>query len=96
MRVVYHPDAETEVIQAAQYYESKLTGLGGDFLTETDSAVETILSDPSRFPVIEDDIRRYLVKRFPYGIYYRIAGDTVRVLVVKHHKRHPDYGKHRR
>jgi hypothetical protein len=34
--------------------------------------------------------------KFPYGLYYRIAGDEVRLLVVRHHSQHPDYGMGRR
>lgn len=35
------------------------------------------------------------MRRFPYGIYYRREGDDLRILVVKHHSRHPDYWKYR-
>jgi len=36
-----------------------------------------------------------LIRRFPYGIYYRIEGNSIRILVVKHHRRHPDYWRRR-
>ena len=42
--------------------------------------------------IIHGDKRRYLMPRFPYGIYYRIAGTEVRLLVVKPHSQHPEYG----
>lgn len=96
MRVTYHPGAEAEVIDAALYYSAKAWGLGADFLDQIDQAVSKILRDPTRFEVIEDDIRRCPVQRFPYSMYYRIHGDTLRILVVKHHARHPDYWKPRK
>lgn len=95
MRVSYHPDAEAEVIEAALFYSRKAADLGADFLDQIDQAVEDVLRDPTRFEVIEDDIRRCPVKRFPYSLYFRVRDKTVRILVVKHHSRHPDYWKPR-
>lgn len=51
-----------------------------------------IVAAPERWRVIRDDKRRFLMPRFPYGLYYRVAGDEVRLLVIKHHSQHPDYG----
>jgi toxin ParE1/3/4 len=91
----YHPDAEQELIEAARFYEERLPGLGADFLDEIDDAIATILEAPDRWREVEPEIRRYTVSRFPYAVYYRVRGDVVRVLVVKHHSRHPDYWKYR-
>jgi hypothetical protein len=46
-------------------------------------------------PIGIREIRRFVMRKFPYGIYYRVQGDALRVLVIKHHKRHPDYGMDR-
>jgi plasmid stabilization system protein ParE len=96
MRITHHPEAQAEMIDAANFYESKLAGLGGDFLDAVDAAVAAIVADPGRYPVVEDDIRRCRVKRFPYCVYYRHGADWVRILVVMHHSRHPDYWKGRK
>jgi hypothetical protein len=45
--------------------------------------------------MIEDDVRRYLIKRFPYGIYYTLENDAVIIWAVKHLHRNPDYWQHR-
>lgn len=95
MRVSYHPEAEAELIEAARYYESKISGLGLRFLAEFDMAISAIEEAPTRWPIIESDLRRYLMRRFPYGIYYRAEGEEWRILAVKHHSRHPDYWRHR-
>lgn len=95
MRVNYHPDAEAELIEAARFYESKLPGLGAQFLNGVDHAISVISAAPDRWAVIEKDIRRYLIPRFPYAIYYRVLGDEIRVLTFKHHRRHPDYWRYR-
>ena len=96
MKVFYHPDAEREVIEAAQYYSSKVFALGAEFLDEINRAVQSICSDPTRLPVVEDDIRLISVSRFPFGIYYRVESDGIRILIVRHHSRQPDYGKDRK
>jgi plasmid stabilization system protein ParE len=95
MRLIYHPDAEAELIEAAQFYQRKSPGLGDRFLREFDAAIAAIQVAPQRWGIVEGDIRRYLMDRFPYGIYYRAEGEVLRILVVKHHKRHPDYWRYR-
>jgi len=95
MRLTYHPDAQAELIAAAQFYEQRVAGLGARFLDEFDAAIVRINEAPERWRKVEGELRRYLMPRFPYGIYYRVRADEIRVLVVKHHSRHPDYWKYR-
>ena len=95
MRLIDHPAAEAEVVAAARFYEERVAGLGPQFLDEFDRGIEEVLAAPERWRIVKDDKRRYLMPRFPYGLYYRIAGDEVRILVVKHHSQHPDYGLER-
>jgi plasmid stabilization system protein ParE len=95
MRLSYHPDAEAELVEAARFYERKVPGLGTRFRAEFDSAAARILEAPDRWRILEKDIRRFVMRRFPYSILYRVEGEVVRILVVKHHSRHPDYWKGR-
>ena len=95
MRLIYHPDAETELIKAARYYESRVATLGAQFLDEADRAIAKILEAPERWRIIEENVRSYLMTRFPYSIYYRAFPDRVHILAFKHHSRHPDYRRYR-
>ena len=95
MKLTYHPAAEAEVVAAAKFYEQTVIGLGSQFLDEFDRSVAVILEAPERWRIIRGGKRRYLMRRFPFGLYYRIVGDEVRILVVKHHSQHPDYGMER-
>jgi plasmid stabilization system protein ParE len=95
MQVTYHPDAEAELREAATYYESQNPGTADRLLREFDALVVQIAAAPERWPIVEGDLRRRVMKRFPYGVYYRVSGDGIRILVVKHHKRHPDYWRYR-
>src|SRR5439155_26615387 len=80
MRLIYHPDAETELIKAARYYESRVATLGAQFLDEADGAVAKILEAPERWRIIEENVRSYPMPRFPYSIYYRAFPDRVHIL----------------
>jgi toxin ParE1/3/4 len=84
------------LIAAARFYNQRVPGLGADFLGEVNQGVMIILEKPNRWRQIEAGIRRYSIKRFPYTLFYRIELDKVRILAVKHHRRHPDYWKHRK
>lgn len=95
MQLIYHPDAEAGLIEAARFYQRKSPGLGDRSLREFDAGITAIRDAPERWGIMEGDIRRDLMDRFPYGIYYRVEGDVLRILVVTHHKRHPDCWKYR-
>jgi hypothetical protein len=58
--------------------------------------VARVLLTPERWRVIEEDIRRYHVKRFTYSIMYRVEQNKLRILAFKHHSRHPEYWKRRK
>lgn len=91
----FHPEAEEEFSQAIEYYENNEPGLGYDFSIEVHSAIQNIVNFPTAWPTIEEDMRRCLVKRFPYGIIYSIEHDAVSILAIMHLRRHPDYWKNR-
>ena len=95
MRLIYHPAAEGELVAAAQFYERKVAALGREFQAAVERAVDDICQDPLRWNVIEDGVRRYLMKRFPYAILYQVLGDGVYILACKHHSRNPDYWRER-
>jgi toxin ParE1/3/4 len=65
MRLIYHPDAEAELIEAAQFYERRVSTLGAQFLEAVDQGVRTIVDAPERWSIIDADVRRYLMPRFP-------------------------------
>ena len=95
MTFSFHPEAEAEFIRAIEYYENSERGLGYDFSIEVHSAIQNIVSFPTAWPVMEEDVRRCLVKRFPFGVIYSIEPGTIYILAVMHLRRHPYYWKNR-
>jgi hypothetical protein len=96
MKFSFHPEAEAEFYEAIDYYEECEHGLGHDFSLEVFGTVQNILDYPSAWPVLEDDVRRCLTHRFPYGILYSIEPDGIFILAVMHLHRDPGFWKHRR
>ena len=95
MTFSFHPEAEEEFNAAIFFYERNEPGLGYDFSIEVHFAIQNIVNYPTAWPVLEEDIRRCLVKRFPYGVVYSIEPAGIFILAVMHLRRHPDYWKKR-
>lgn len=95
MRYIYHPEALAEYADAALYYEERTLGLGADFTLEVETAIHKVLEAPDRWQCIEDDIRRFLVRRFPYGVLYTFEADHILILAIMHLSREPGYWRHR-
>jgi plasmid stabilization system protein ParE len=87
----FHRLADHELNEAAQYYEREEAGLGAAFLQEIDRTLQSIQAHPEAGPVLRGDVRRRLVRRFPYALLYKIKPTGVRVLAVMNLRRRPMY-----
>ena len=92
MKLIYHPAAEAELVDAARFYDERVKGMGTEFLDEFAQCIAEILQAPERWRIVRGDKRRFLMPRFPCGLNYRLIGGEVRLLVIKHHRQHPAYG----
>ena len=89
LRVVFRRAAESEFEDAAVWYDEQRFGLGEEFIAEIEQAVANAAAAPQRYPVVFDDIRRTVARRFPYSVYFRIRSDALVVLAVFHGRRNP-------
>lgn len=87
--LVFREQARKEFDAAGDWYERERPGLGNAFLTEVDRILGRVLDNPEAFPEMLDGVRKAVVKRFPYCLYFRIRGNTVVVLAVFHSARNP-------
>lgn len=93
----FNPSAEKELIEAAGYYERESEGLGADFLDEVTRCLQFACQFPKAVPTIDGSIRRLVVSRFPYSIFYRpLKNGDLRVLAVAHDRRIPKYWRKRK
>lgn len=93
--VKFHPDAESEMINAAAYYETQQQGLGKRFLVSVQDAINRLVLNPRLYPIVDKDIRRCLTHTFPFGVLYRELSDKIIIMAVMHLHRDPDYWKSR-
>ena len=82
-------EAEADIAEAYQYYESCRESLGADFMLCIDESLARIQRNPKKFKVVLNKVRRALVKKFLYGIYYTIDENEIIVLAVTHARRNP-------
>jgi len=76
---------------AFAWYEEQAVGLGYDFLNETDRTLRLIASFPHLHQLVNPKIRRCLLNRFPYAIYYGLSDSRIVIIAVAHMRRQPDY-----
>ncbi|MCP4768439.1 MAG: type II toxin-antitoxin system RelE/ParE family toxin [Gammaproteobacteria bacterium] len=88
-------EAETDIAEAYQYYERCREGLGADFMLCTSESLSRIQRNPKQFRSVQDRIRRALVKKFLYGIFYTLTENEIIVLAVTHARRNPKHWQSR-
>jgi toxin ParE1/3/4 len=93
--LLIRPEAESDMLQAHAWYEDRRPGLGAQFLRAIESCLETIQRYPLACAKVEDDVRRALLKRFPYGIFYVVDGERISILACLHAKRRPGIWRRR-
>jgi toxin ParE1/3/4 len=94
--IVFDPEAEAEFRAAASYYEGQRPGLGDQFAAEVERCVQRIARMPQAFPRHGSTrLRKCLLARFPYTIFFLELDDRIWVAAVAHQRRRPGYWAHR-
>ncbi|HXJ91522.1 MAG TPA: type II toxin-antitoxin system RelE/ParE family toxin [Terriglobia bacterium] len=88
-RVIFTQAARLELIEAQDWYEGEAPGLGRRFRQAIDALTERMSANPRQFPVVFKDVRRALLRRFPYSLFFVIEGETLLVVACFHASRDP-------
>jgi plasmid stabilization system protein ParE len=97
MRLIFHPKVYSDIAEVMGYYEQVASAdLADEFYAELKQLIRAAAERPESFPIRECDVRRANLRRFPYHFLFHVAGDAVRILVVRHHRREPSLGIGRR
>ncbi len=97
MQVIVRPAAEADVQEASDWYEGREPGLGGQFLDELKETFTRVRHMPLQFPDVGRNVRRALLRRFPYAVYFVLRNESrVVVIAVLHQRRNPSLWKKRR
>lgn len=88
-RVIFLEEADADLTNAMRWYEERREGLGDEFLSSVDGAVASIRARPESFPKVRGEIRRVLLRRFPYAVYFLLEPHAIVLLSIFHAKRDP-------
>jgi plasmid stabilization system protein ParE len=89
LRIRLRPEAESDLLEAYQWYERQRAGLGDRFLEAVEEIFVRIQADPEFYVAAVRNVRRGKVRTFPYVVYYRALADWVEVIAVLHGSRDP-------
>lgn len=95
-RVLFHPEAELEVLAHERWYRDRSDVAAQGFLLELDAAVRLVAEAPDRWPLQTRGERRYVFPRYPFALLYRVQEDQVFITAVAHQSRRLGYWRHRR
>jgi toxin ParE1/3/4 len=87
--LVTQPRAARDVEVIFDWYDDERPGLGREFLEELRATISRVLAGPYRYQVLRSDIRRALVRRFPYAVFFAVEGNSIVVIRVLHTSRSP-------
>ena len=92
MSYQFHPAAANEYLESIAFYESRLAGLGADYIAEFESTMVRVCAAPLSYLVdCPPKIHKAGLQRFPFHVLYRVRADFVQILAVAHHRRRPGY-----
>lgn len=94
--VVLSAAAAIDIAEAYTWYEEQRPGLGTELLDNIDQTLALIGEGPHRYPVVMDGVRRALLRRFPYSVYFQIEPNQIWIVGVLHQHRHPLAWRRRR
>lgn len=93
----FTPLAESDVAEVYADYEAARSALGDEFLTVAEETVSLMSEFPEACPKVHRELRRALLQRFPYSLYFRIdrSAEVIEVRAVLHQRRHPSSWRRR-
>jgi plasmid stabilization system protein ParE len=87
--IKFKPEVYEDIKTAYDWYESQKIGLGEDFILMLEESYENIAKTPKIYQLIHKTVRRKLIKKFPYGIFFTIKDNNVIILAIMHTRRKP-------
>jgi plasmid stabilization system protein ParE len=88
-------EAEADIAEAYQYYESCRENLGSEFILCIEESISRIENNPRQYKTIYKNVHRALVRKFPYGIYYVLINEQIVILGVLHARKNPKHWQSR-
>lgn len=87
----FHPVAEGELAESADHYFAVDPRFEGEFLDEVYEAIGHLCRNPKLGQSVIDEVRRKVLSKYPYSIFYIETDKMIRIMAVAHRKRRPFY-----
>ena len=94
-KLEFHPEAQTELENASNWYRERSDLAARAFTQEVVHALKRIAESPESWPQTRANERRFLFRRFPYSIIYRVRENEVFITAIAHQRLRPGYWKSR-
>jgi plasmid stabilization system protein ParE len=95
LRLNFRREAEADIEEAFDWYESRSAGLGAEFLRAVDNTLAGIVRNPLAYQVVFRNTRRAVLHRFPYVVWFTVRPDDVVVVACVHGHRDPEHWRKR-
>ena len=89
LRILIRPEAAVEIQAAFRWYENQRIGLGSEFERALDAAIQSVSRNPELNAYVHKPVRRALLRRFPYGLFYVEEAASLTILACFHTRRDP-------
>jgi plasmid stabilization system protein ParE len=95
MIIRFTPEADIELTEARHWYAHQRKDLDLEFMDCIDDALSRVVRNPRLHPIVYRTLRRAVVRRFPFAVFYEISADEIQVIAVFHSRRDPERWKSR-
>ena len=95
MIIRFTPQADAELAEARQWYARQRENLDVEFMQRIDESLSRIARNPNSYPIVYRTLRRAIVRRFPFAVFYQVIADEIEVVAVFHSRRDPEKWKSR-
>ena len=94
-RLIVQPEAEADIEEASLWYEQQTEGLGRELVMAVNEGLRSIQDYPNSYQEVHRQVRRLILKRFPYQLFYLLTEDAIIVFGCFHTSRNPMLWKKR-
>jgi plasmid stabilization system protein ParE len=88
-RLLFRPEARTEILEAQSWYDARVPGLGTEFALAVAAGAAAISRFPDAYPLVHGRVRKAVLRRFPYALLYVVDGGSILIIACYHHRRDP-------
>jgi plasmid stabilization system protein ParE len=91
-RYRFHPEAQLEARSATTWYRERSSAAAHGFTLVVAEAIQSIREHPTAWPIWRStEVRRRVLHRYPYSVFYLVEAEEIVIVAVAHHKREPGY-----